>query len=382
LEAAHQQLKVCIVVPYDVSHEGGVKRHALRVAESLRKQGDQVTVVGPVSGDSVDGVMGFGGVVNIPFNGSANHLAILTSPWSVRRFFRDSEFDVVHIHEPLTPLLCYYAVWFSPRAAHVCTFHMFSESEGRPGLAVRRALSRWLLDRCERGIAVSTPAAEYAERAWRRTMTVIPNGVATGTFRPPDSTARTDGGVLRILFVGNWGDPRKGLRYLLQAHQQLLGRGLSLDLDVVGAGEPPQLAEPRVTYHGPIASEQVLAEYYRNCDLFVAPTTGQESFGMVLLEAMACGRPIVCSDIEGYRQVVDPAGARLVAPRDPEGLAATIGELAGDPKLRQVMGAVNRARAVAFDWDGLAGRVRQQYTAAVAERRGMPLPTTPLRAEA
>src|SRR5260221_12237189 len=103
--------------------------------------GDEVMVVGPSSGgDHGPGFQGFGGVVNLPANGAANHLALLTSPWAVRRFFLARDFDVVHLHEPLVPLLPYYALWFSPRAVHVCTFHMYAESEGPMTRATRRAV--------------------------------------------------------------------------------------------------------------------------------------------------------------------------------------------------------------------------------------------------
>jgi phosphatidylinositol alpha-mannosyltransferase len=139
-------------------------------------------------------------------------------------------------------------------------------------------------------------------------------------------------------------------------------------LDVVGKGEPPADA-PGVTFHGPVADEAVLAEHYRACDVFVAPATGQESFGIVLLEAMASGKPIVCSDIAGYRQVVSADGARLVPPMDVAGLAQAIGALAGDADLRRRMGEVNLERAAQFDWEQLSSRVLDEYQLAVDERQ-------------
>lgn len=364
-------LRVCLVVPYDMADEGGVKRHALHVAESLRRLGDEVTVVGPLSrGEAGDHARGFGGVVNVPANGAANYMALLTAPWSVRRFFRDGDFDVVHVHEPLVPLLPYYALWFSPRAAHVCTFHMYAETEGVFSRAARRALGRRMFPAFERGIAVSRPAAEYAAQAWTRPLSVIPNGVPTTTFRP----AAVDGGdwrrqrLLRLLFVGNWRDGRKGLPYLLEAFSRLRARGLGIELDVVGQGESLSMAVPGVTFHGQVASETELAAHYQRCDLFVAPATGQESFGIVLLEAMACGKAVVCSDIPGYRQVVDPGGARLVPPSNAEALEEAIASLVRDPDRRRGMGEVNRRRAEAFDWDHIATQVRGEYEAVLSVR--------------
>jgi len=363
-------LKICIVVPYDLAEEGGVKRNAIHVAEVLRAMGDEVTLVGPLSRGAPDlGVHGFGGVVNVSANGASNRMALLTPPWSVRRFFRAHSFDVVHIHEPLVPVLPYYALWSSPPSAHVCTFHMYAEDESPAWGVARRAVARAVFASFERGIAVSRPAAEHAGRTWRRPLTVIPNGVPTATYRPPETNGSADG-ALRLLFVGNWRDRRKGLPYLLEAYDRLRADGVSVALDVVGEGRPQAARHAGVSFRGPVWSEVELAEHYRRCDVFVAPSTGQESFGIVLLEAMACGRPVVCSDIPGYRQVADPVGARLVPAGDAGELARAIAGLAARPDLRRRMGASNRARAEAYDWAPLARQVRDEYVAAIAIRHG------------
>jgi phosphatidyl-myo-inositol alpha-mannosyltransferase len=366
-------LRVCIVVPYDLAEEGGVKRNAVHVARSLREMGDEATVVGPLSrGDPGPGFQGFGGVVDIPANGASNRMGLLTSPWKVRRFFREHAFDIVHIHEPLVPLLTYYSLWSSLPSAHVCTFHMYAEHENRAWDVVRKVLALGAFSLFERGMAVSRPAAEHAARTWTGPLTVVPNGVPTSTFRPPAPTgnAPSPDGSLRLLFVGNWSAPRKGLRHLLEAYDRLRARGVAASLDVVGEGAPEAAKRPGVTFHPSVDSEMDLAEHYRRCDVFVAPSTGQESFGIVLLEAMACARPIVCSDIPGYRQVVDPGGSRLVPPGDAGQLADAITELARQPELRRRMGASNCARAQAYDWSLVAQQVRAEYVAAIAVRHG------------
>jgi len=366
-------VRICIVVPYDLAEEGGVKRNATHVAGALRGMGDEVTLVGPLSrGGSGPGVQGFGGVVDVPANGASNRIALLTAPWVVRRFFRDRTFDVVHIHEPLVPSLPYYALWSTPASAHVCTFHMYVEDESPAWGVARKIVAAATFGRFERGIAVSLPAAEHAARTWARPLSVIPNGVPTSTFRPPEPNgngAPADG-PLRILFVGHWHDRRKGLPHLLAAYDRLRAGGVSARLDVVGGGHPPSAARPGVSFLGAVASEAELAEHYRRCDVFVAPSTGQESFGIVLLEAMACGRPIVCSDIPGYRQVADPVGARLVPAGDAVALARVIAALAAQPELRRRMGDSNRARAQAYDWVPLAHQIRDEYVAAIAVRHG------------
>ena len=366
-------MRVCIVVPYDLAEEGGVKRNAVHVARSLREMGDEVIVVGPLSrGDPGPGFRGFGGVVDIPANGASNRMGLLTPPWRVRRFFLEHAFDIVHIHEPLVPLLTYYSLWSSLPSAHVCTFHMYSEHESRAWDVVRKVLALGAFSLFERGMAVSRPAAEHAARTWTGPLTVVPNGVPTSTFRPPPpaGNAPSPDGSLRLLFVGNWSAPRKGLRHLLEAYDRLRARGVPASLDVVGEGAPEAAKRPGVTFHPSVASEMDLAEHYRRCDVFVAPSTGQESFGIVLLEAMACARPIVCSDIPGYRQVVDPVGSRLVLPGDAGQLADAITELARQPELRRRMGASNCAHAQAYDWSLVAQQVRAEYVAAIAARHG------------
>ena len=365
-------LRICLVVPYDLADEGGVKRHALHLAECLRQRGDDVIVAGPVrSGAAVDGVRGFGGVINVPANGAANYVALLTPPWDVRRFFREGRFDLIHVHEPFVPLLAYYAVWLARAAAVVATFHMYAENERPEWLLARRLVGRLLRAGIDRAIAVSRPAALFAERAWSGPLTVIPNGVPTSVFQQPTGGGAVAGSQpLRLLFVGSWRDPRKGLPYLLDAVRRLRGDGAAVTLDVVGSG-PNGLPPPSdgITFHGRVAGEAALAAHYRACDVFVSPATGQESFGIVLLEAMASGRPVICSDIDGYREVLPREGGRLVPPGDVAALAGAVRAFAADSGARERMGGVNRRAAESYEWDVLADRVREEYLEAIAIRR-------------
>src|SRR5579862_7449495 len=280
-----------MMVTYDLaSHGGGVKQHALHLAASLRRLGDSVVLVGPSSKrlpDEGPELVTFGGVVNIPGNGSDNFLGIFASPVRIRRFFDEHEFDVIHVHEPLNPALTYWSVWMTRGVPHVATFHAFNEAEGRTMTTARKVFGASIFPWFQRAIAVSPAAARYASAAWSRELAIIPNGVPTAIFHPP-AAPRDDDGVVKLLFVGRLGDPRKGAVYAIDAYRELLARGRRVTIDVIGeqgaADAPPPL--PGLTYLGAIPFAD-LVERYRACDVFVAPSTGQESFGIVLLEAMA-----------------------------------------------------------------------------------------------
>jgi len=379
-------VRTCLVVPYDLAEEGGVKRHALHLAAAMREVGDEVDVVGPLSrGATPPNVRGFGGVVNVPANGADNRMSLLASPWSVAAYLRERRPDVVHLHEPMVPLLPYYAMWFSYPATRVATFHMYAEQEPAVSRMARALLAPLLFPSLSAAIAVSPAAADYAAPVWRRPLAIIPNGVPTGTYHPngngsSNGTHHYSGnghapshGVadpVRLLFVGSWRDRRKGLPVLLDAFRRLREAGHAITLDVIGQGpNGPPAALPGVTYHGMVETEAALAEHYRRCDLFVSPATGQESFGIVLLEAMASGRAVVCTAIRGYRDLVDPAGARLVPPGDATALADAIAGLLPDAGQRRAMGEANRRRAEAYDWRQVAVRVREVYAEALHVQR-------------
>jgi len=365
-----------MVIPYDLAEEGGVKRHAMQLAATLRALGDEVDVIGPCSDQGAlgDHMYGFPGVINIPANGSDNRLGIFVSPRRVRRLFRDRRYDVVHVHEPLQPTLNYYAIWSAGSAARVGTFHAFMEDEGVAMLWARKAMGAVMFRGYDRGIAVSPAAEQSARQVFRGPLAIIPNGIRTGLYAAPAANEATAGGPLRMLFVGHWRDARKGLPHLIEACAQLTARNIAWTLDVVGdGGRLARAPLAGVTYHGPIRAERELAARYAACDVFVSPATGAESFGIVLLEAMASGRAIVCSDLEGYRYAVGSgagSGALLVPPSSAGALADALAALAADPAIRARLGARNRERVAQFEWDRLVGRVREEYAIGLRGRRG------------
>jgi len=343
---AHREapLRVCLVAPYDLAiRGGGVKHHVFSLANALRARGDSVTILGPASHPVHEqGVVTTGGIVSVESNGSANEMALFSSPFETLEFFRSRSFDVIHVHEPSIPALGYWATWLTPGVPKLCTFHAFADSPPLPLRVGQKLIGALLYPFFKRGLAVSGAAAEYASRAWTRPLSIVPNGVDTKLFTPPLSPrASTD---VRLLFVGRLGDARKGWNVLLSAYRLLLAMGANVSLDVVGdsAGVARLPELPGLRVHGAVSLPE-LVERYQACDIFVAPSLSQESFGIVLLEAMSAGRAIVCTDIRGYREVAKPAGAAFVRPADPEALARAILSLALDPMRRIAMQAFNRA---------------------------------------
>ncbi|HTA94189.1 MAG TPA: glycosyltransferase family 4 protein [Polyangiaceae bacterium] len=363
-------LRVCIVAPYDLAARGGVKHHIVGLASALRARGDSVDILGPASQPvHEEGVFTTGGIISLESNGSANEIPIFASPLETLSFFQSRPFDVIHVHEPSIPSLAYWATWLTPGIPKLCTFHAYADA---PPLLLRigqKFFGALQFPFYARGLAVSEAAAEYAARAWKRPLSVVPNGVDTDLFAPSTETGREQRTV-RLLFVGRLGDTRKGWRVMLDAYQRLLANGANVTLDVVGdsSGVPSLPSLPGLRAHGPLALSE-LVERYRACDLFVAPSISQESFGIVLLEAMATGRAIVCSDIRGYREVAKPEGAAFVRPNDSTLLASTIASLALDPSRRVAMQIFNLASVGAYRWPVLAEQVREHYLAAIASAR-------------
>ncbi len=367
-------MRVCLVTPYDLSYDGGVNRHVISLAQALRCLGHDVRVLGPASGATPSRCDSLPGVVPVRANGSRARVGLLVSKTAVRRYLRRGGFDLVHVHEPWVPGPGRTAVRYAATPV-VGTFHTFAESEHGMVTFARRALAR-PLRRLTLGIAVSQPAAEFARRVFDGALHVVPNGIDPSAFASPhvtgcpECTAPTlrDEGPLRLLFVGRFDEPRKGLRHLLAAVALLRERGRAIDLRVVGHGDPVPFGDlarrSGATFLGRV-DDQGLADMYRWCDVFCAPSTHGESFGVVLIEAMASGRPVVASDIPGYRDATAGA-AILVPPADPELLAAAIARAADDERLRHHAVHQGWQRAHQLAWSRVALTINGLYEDAAA----------------
>jgi len=362
-------MRVVLVCPYSLSLPGGVQGQVLGLARTLRQRGISAKVLGPCDGPPPEaGVISVGPSVSLSANGSIAPLA--PDPPAIRRTLEvlaAEQPDVLHLHEPLVPGPALTAL-LAGNVPAVGTFHASGRVPAyvwlRPAV---RAVARCLGLRT----AVSPEARALAERWLGGACHVLPNGVEVERFAKADPwpLPETPGGSGRaILFVGRH-EPRKGLDVLLKAFG-------NLDTDAVlwVAGEGPETAAlaasapSSVEWLGRISDEE-LARRLRTAAVFCAPSLHGESFGVVLLEAMAAGTPVVASDIAGYRDVArDEREAVLVPPGDVAALTTALGRVLDDPTLAARLVDAGTARAAGFSMDRLAARYADLYESLLARR--------------
>ncbi len=369
-------MKIAQVSPYDVGHPGGVAEHINHLRNEFLRLGHEVVVIAPRSAkgglEVSDGFYGIGRPVSIPGNGSKVRLTFdVTLYAEVKRLMREEQFDVVHLHEPLTPVLPY-MVLLTSKSVNVATFHAFRVSN--PWYSAFKPYMSFVLGRLDGRIAVSDPAREFVSQSFDGPYEVIPNGISPARFgcdvQPLPWAAD---GVPRILFVGRFDEQRKGFKYLLRAMPLVRQQFPNARLVVVGTGKPEKFDDLRerygiwrVDFIGFVPSEE-LPRYYASCDVFCAPSIRGESFGIVLLEAMASGKPVVASDIPGYASVMtNGQEGLLVPPRDPQALALALVRVLADQDLRRKLGAMGPHTAGQYAWPRVAARVLDTYQRAAA----------------
>jgi phosphatidyl-myo-inositol alpha-mannosyltransferase len=370
-------VKVAIVSPYDWTVPGGVGNHVRGLAPELRRLGCHVDVLAPASRPVREpGFVGLGGSVPVPYNGSVARIAFGPRTRArVRGALAAGRYDLVHVHEPLSPSAGMLAVK-AARVPVVGTFH--ANLDRSLAVTLGKPLLRRTFDRLDARIAVSPSARDTWQRWFGGSMVVVPNGVGGEFFAKPEPLAGYRDGDPTVLFVGRM-EPRKGLVYLVRAFLRLKPSFPRLRLLVVGRGDGKQqeklmaMVPPRlrtdVSFVGAVPQED-LPSYFASADVFCAPSLGGESFGIVLVEAMAIGLPVVCSDIGGYRDLVrDDHEGLLVPPRDPEALAAALGALLDNPARRAALGEVARESATRYAWDVVAGQVAEVYQGVVGSVR-------------
>ena len=365
-------MKIALVSPYDYSYPGGVTEHVRNLARQFLTRGHEVHVIAPASSapENVQGgpvLHSVGRPVPVPANGSVARITLpLRGYVQVKSLLAFQGFDIVHVHEPMMPALPHTVLHHS-QTINVGTFHAF----GRSTMAYfyAKPVLKPLFNRLHGKIAVSTPARDFVARRFPGNYEIIPNGIDHRRFATRvEPIERFEDDRLDVLFVGRL-EKRKGLEHLLRAWPAVHRAMPNARLLVVGGGRRLEGYRAWVRSHGwsevhfiGHASAEDLVRYYQTSDVFCAPSTGQESFGIVLLEAMAAGRAIVASRIPGYAEVVeDGAEGLLVEPRSSEALAAALIRVLGDAALRRAMGERGRTKAAEYDWSRVADRVLEFY---------------------
>ena len=380
-------MKIALVSPYDYPYPGGVVKHIFYLDKEFRRLGHDIRIIAACSDDVGDVppqvIKVSGSIAHIPFAGSVARVTLSPRVYRrVKKILKREQFDVIHLHEPMTPALPLAVlrhVPLSPRSVVVGTFHAYRESS-HPGYDYVKPVFKRFFSRLDGRIVVSEAVRDLLDSYFPDDYRIIPNGIDLERFSDPAlrPIERFDDGKLNILFVGRL-EKRKGFKYLLQAFAQVKKAIPEARLMVVGAYDKED-KEPFVLYArqhrlrdvrfiGQV-SEDDLPRYYRTCHVFCAPSTGFESFGIILLEAMAAGKPIVASNIDGYRGVLKNGDmGLLVRPEDERRLADALIRLLKDPALCGRMGRHGQAKAADYSWDKVAQQILSYYRELLERKR-------------
>jgi phosphatidyl-myo-inositol alpha-mannosyltransferase len=369
-------LRVGLVCPYSFDTHGGVQNHVVGLARYLRAAGHEALILAPgepAADARIDPQIftSAGSAVAVPYNGSVARVNFgPTSASRVRRWLRDGKFDVVHIHEPVTPSISLLALW-STQAPVVATFHAATPRSRSMQLAGDMFSN--LINKVAIRIAVSESARDVVVQYLGRDARVIPNGFHFAEFgergSPVAGCRRWRGGARpRLTFLGRADERRKGLSVLLDALPLIMAHYPELDVAIAGDGAArlPQMCRKLGAL-----SDQGKARLLTTTDVFVAPQLERESFGIVLLEAMAAAAPVVASDLDPFLTLLLPAGADPLGEVFPRGDSAALAEAA-----LRVLNEPDRVRAVRarlasrrYDWAAIGPQILNTYWAACAGRQ-------------
>lgn len=373
-------LRIGLVCPYSLDVPGGVQNHVRDLAAVLSNRGHQVQVLAPgePSATLPDYVTTAGKAVPVRFNGSVARVAFGPRAVSrVRRWLAEGAFDVLHVHEPSAPSVSLVALWASDVPV-VGTFH--SAVPRSRAMSSTASLLRPSMEKISARIAVSEAARATLVQHVGGEPVVIANGVSVASFA--EAVARhewtTPGPT--VVFLGRTDEPRKGLAVLMAAFPSVLSQFPTARLLVAGRGDPsswPEGHDPerpreggRVEFLGQVSDED-RARLLASASVYVAPQTGGESFGIVLVEAMAAGAAVVASSLPAFRAVLD--GGRLgelFEVGDPDDLARAVRTVLADEVRRTAMRSRATAAVKRYDWSELVGDIEAVYAAVIADPAG------------
>jgi phosphatidyl-myo-inositol alpha-mannosyltransferase len=376
-------LRICQVSAAYYPYPSGLTEHVHFLSTALRGRGHHVEILTTSFGNDgppVAGVTRFGRARLIPLNKSYGTVPFgWRMSGQVKRYLAANEFDVLHLHGTYPPDIAFWALRHA-RVPTVVTFHTVAFGDYRAGAAVLRVLMRRWNRKLGGRIAESEAALRFQSQFFPGEFRLIPPGVDVARFHPgvePLPELASDGAPV-VLFVGRL-DARKGLPVLLGAFARVLAAGTRARLVVAGKGQMFEECRERAAELG-IAGDvhfagfvpaELLPRYYASADVYCSPALGGEAYGIVLLEAMAAGAPVIASDIPGYNEVVqDGVSGVLAAPGSEEALAAAIRDLLGDAERRQALSNAGRAQAESLSWARIAERVEDYYRTAIGRAAG------------
>ena len=360
-------MRIGMVCPYSFDVHGGVEAHVLQLAEVFRADGHYVSVLAPASPHVTlpDYVVSGGKSVPIPYNGSVARLRFGPATHrKVKQWLIQGQFDVLHLHEPNAPSLSMLALQ-AAEGPIVATFH--TSTTKSLTLSVFQGMLRPLHEKIVGRIAVSDLARRWQMEALGSDAVEIPNGVPVAEFADAPLLDGYPRPGRSVLFLGRFDEPRKGMSVLLGALPRLVAAFPDVEVLVVGRGDEEELAEEAGQYAGNLrflgaVDDATKASALRSVDIYCAPNTGGESFGIVLVEAMAAGTAVVASDLDAFRRVLEQGEAgRLVPVEDADALADSLIELLRDDAARQryVTAAAEAVRR--YDWSVVAGEIMRVY---------------------
>jgi phosphatidyl-myo-inositol alpha-mannosyltransferase len=364
-----------MVCPYGWDTPGGVQIHIKELAEYFIAKGHDVSVIAPVSDEDAVAepwLVSAGRPLAVPFNGSVARVAfgpVATS--RVRQWISSNNFDLLHLHQPEVPSLSLIACW-SAEGPMVGTFHTASSKQRT--LAAAGPILEPIIEKLTARIAVSEMARETLKEHFQTDAVVIPNGLDTHKF----SSAKVRGewhGSPTIGFLGRFEEPRKGLLVLLAAIPHIVKREPSAQFLIAGPGDPEKiLRSVPPTFHSRIRflgrlSESEKADFFASVDIYVAPNTGGESFGIILTEAMAAGATILASDIPAFSEVLQAGEfGSLFRSEDPSALAKELTSLLKNDEIRSALKVSAVGRSHYYDWSNIGRQISDVYEIALVSQ--------------
>ena len=365
-------MRIGMVCPYSFDVPGGVQSHVLQLAEVMRSRGHDVSVLAPASvgSDVPDYVVSGGKAVPIPYNGSVARLRFGPATHrKVKKWLADGDFDVLHLHEPNAPSLSMLALMIA-EGPIVATFH--TSTTKSLTLSVFQGILRPWHEKIVGRIAVSDLARRWQMEALGSDAVEIPNGVDVSAIASAPLLAGYPRPGKTVLFLGRYDEPRKGMEVLLGALPAVVERFGGVEVLVVGRGDEDALRDSAGDLAGHLrflgqVDDAEKASALRSADVYCAPNTGGESFGIVLVEAMAAGTPVVASDLDAFRRVLcDGEAGRLVPVGDCDALAAALIEVLGDDRLRSRYVTAAAAAVRRYDWPVVADEIMLVYETVAA----------------